>query len=141
GPARAAVDQFLIGAERDDVRMPERAGGRIVDRPDAGSEPFEPVEDRLRCRRIGDRKGRVFVHGSLRKHASVAARPMTGGRPAADPARRPSAWAQTDRAARIPRPMSPAGPVQAPERRQARARAAVQAARQVQAVVPRAAPC
>src|SRR5262249_12740052 len=62
GPARAAVDEFLIGAERDDVGMPERTGGSIVDRSDAGGKPFKPIEDRASRRRIGDRQGWFLAH-------------------------------------------------------------------------------
>src|SRR5471032_3502026 len=56
------MDEFLISAKHDDVWMPERTSGGIVDLPHAGGEPLKPFEDRLAGYRIGDWQGKFFTH-------------------------------------------------------------------------------
>src|SRR5471032_1082677 len=56
------MDEFLISAKHDDVWMPERTSGGIVDFPHAGGELLKPFEDRLTGYRIGDWQGKFFTH-------------------------------------------------------------------------------
>lgn len=45
GPGGEPVDQFLVGAEDDDVWMPERPGSGVVDLEDTGGKAGEPIMD------------------------------------------------------------------------------------------------
>jgi hypothetical protein len=45
GPGGEPVDQFLVGAEDDDVWMSERPGGGVVDLADTGGKAGEPIMD------------------------------------------------------------------------------------------------
>lgn len=62
-PGHEPTHQFLMCAEDDNVRMPERPGRGVIDVTDAGGKAREPIMDRRRGTDIGDWQGeRCTVH-------------------------------------------------------------------------------
>lgn len=60
GPSGEASDQFLLGAEENDLGMPKRPGSSVVDVAHAGGEAREPIVDGRSDIRVGDGEAEWF---------------------------------------------------------------------------------